>query len=114
MNSLPILPEKLPRIYIHRGAVNMSYSFDGLLNIIKATLKRPARQGELYCFFNRARSRCKMLFLSDGRRSIVYQEKVDRNIFKLEEGRGCKVVKAVELSRLLQFISKNGGSNGKH
>ena len=49
-------------IYLYTSAVDMRRSFDGLMAIVQAELRRDVRDGELFVFINRRADRLKALW----------------------------------------------------
>lgn len=92
-----------PAIWIHQGDTNMSKSFKGLLEDVKVALKREMRKGDVFVFFNKARTKCKLLFLQSGGTVIVYKS-LDSTIFEVERGTGYRRIARIHPMRLLNDI----------
>lgn len=64
-------------IYLHRAAVDMRRSFDGLFGIVKNEHAMDVRQGGLFMFLNKRRDRVKLMYWDrDG--IAIWQKRLER------------------------------------
>lgn len=88
-------------IFMYEDAVNMSYSFDGLVRIIK---KKHGEIGpnQLFCFVNRDLSRTKFIYKDKGGLAIWYK-RLDKGTFNVShDGKsGLRQITSIDLKKLL-------------
>ena len=56
-----LLLPRSTKIYMGSGPVNMSKSFDGLSNEVRAALRKDPLSGHIFIFFNRRRTLAKLI-----------------------------------------------------
>jgi len=94
---------RVPALYLHNGATNMSKSFKGLLAVIAAELQREPKDRELFVFFNRARNKAKVIFKSTNGYTIVYKA-LTEDYFRFAKGEGYKKLTHVNPEKFLNDI----------
>lgn len=92
-----------PKIYVHRGIVNMSCSFNGLHFLVTKHLKREPLGNEIFVFFNKARTKIKIYFYNRNGFCIIYKA-LDNQTFDLDVSSGYRVIRGVNPIKLLQDI----------
>ncbi len=94
-----------PRILLHTGDTSMSKSFKGLMRVVQLETKREAKTGDVYVFFNKKRTHCKVLIMAEKGEVIVYK-RLSTEVFDFEHGRGFKTLKAVNPQKLLAQLKE--------
>lgn len=97
--------KNVPALYLHNGATSMSKSFKGLLSTIHDEIKREPTDNELFVFFNRARSKAKVLFKSINGYTIVYKM-LNEDYFRFAKGEGYKKLTHVNPEKFLSDIGE--------
>lgn len=93
-----------PTIFVYSGNVNMCCSFDGLKNVVQDKLRRQPDEGELYVFFNKARTKIKVMFY-DGNGFVIMYKALDTETFQLEYKNGMKKVVGVNPIKLIEDLN---------
>lgn len=104
MNNGLIHFKEKPTIYVHTGYITMAYSFNGLMDAVLKTLKRKPSENELFVFFNKARTKVKILFYHGNGFVIVYKS-LDNDVFELEYKAGVKRIKNINADKLLEDLN---------
>ncbi len=93
-------------IYLHRAAVDMRKSFDGLFGLVKNEHALDVRQGGLFMFLNKRRNRVKLMYWDrDG--IAIWQKRLERGCLQHPQPGGDAkylVIDAEELQLLLAGI----------
>jgi hypothetical protein len=95
-----------PRIYLYCDKVDMRKSFDGLLAIVQAELKRDVLDGELFIFLNHRADRLKALWW-DGDGLAIFMKRLEAGTFQrlnpLDSNR-CLPIDRIQLNLILSGI----------
>lgn len=76
---------RVHRCYLYRGPTDMRKGADSLCGVIRNELGKDPLSGELFIFFNRGRSRVKILMWDhDG--FALYQKRLERGTFEMPDG----------------------------
>jgi transposase len=70
------------RIFVAADPVDFHFGFDRLAGIVRNALRSDPLSGDLYAFFNKPRTRCKILRFEPGGYSIYYK-RLERGTFEL-------------------------------
>lgn len=98
------------RVYVATGSTDMRKAFDGLSAVVQSHLALDPLSGHLFCFFNRARDRVKILWMDHGGYALFYK-RLERGRFHVPEAReGAHAVqmRAAELALILEGIDLRG------
>lgn len=101
------------RIYVATGATDMRKAFDGLSALVEHQLELDPLSGHLFCFFNRARDRVKVLWFDHGGYALFYK-RLERGRFRVPEPREGEAVlsmRAAELALILEGIDLRGAKH---
>jgi transposase len=94
------------RVYLHRAAVDMRKSFDGLFGIVNNDLHIDVRQGGLFLFINKRRTHAKVMYWdSDG--IAIWMKRLEQGSYqhpKPSDGSNCLIIDAGQLHLLLTGI----------
>lgn len=104
MSSKMIEFTKAPTIYLHSGDTNMGKSFKGLTEEVERKLKKKISQDEIFVFFNKARTKVKILFWHLNGFVIVYKA-LDHDVFELEFKQGMRRIKNIDPGKLLESLN---------
>jgi transposase len=86
-----------PKVYLARGATDMRKSFNGLITLTEAILRRDPASGHLFVFVNRRRDMIKMLHW-DGTGYCIWYKRLARGRFQMPSFESVAVPTSVELS----------------
>lgn len=95
-----------PRVYLYCHAVDMRRSFDGLMAIVQAELRRDVRDGELFVFINRRADRLKALWW-DGDGLAIFMKRLECGTYQrpaAKESDRYLLIDRVQLELLLSGI----------
>lgn len=93
------------RYFVFRGSADMRKGFDGLCGLVRDHLQANPVSGDVFVFFNRARSHVKILWWdSDG--FAIYHKRLERGGFDIPSpsADGNGQITAQTLSLILQGI----------
>lgn len=92
--------------YLYREPTDMRKSFDGLMGIVQAEMKKNPLSGEVFMFINRKNDRIKLLRWELGG-FVLYYKRLEKGTLarpsKLSEG-VCDVISWPELVHLIEGI----------
>lgn len=95
----------IQRCYLYRGRTDMRKGVDGLCGLVRNELGKDPLNGELYVFFNRARSQVKLL-LWDQDGFALYMKRLERGTYDVPaEGATHTPITAQQLNLLLAGVS---------
>lgn len=98
------------QLYVYTEACDMRKSFDGLAALVEHGLERDPLSGHLFCFFNRRRDRCKILWYDYGGYAL-YCRRLERGRFRVPDakpGERAVTMRAAELALILEGIDLRG------
>lgn len=98
------------RIFVCTSPTDMRKSFDGLAALVEQVLEQDPLSGHLFCFFNRSRDRCKILWY-DHSGFALYCKRLERGRFRLPEvlpGAQQVSMRAAELALILEGLDLRG------
>jgi len=70
------------RVFVAVDPVDFHFSFDRLAGVVRNALRADPLSGDLFAFFNRTRTRCKILHFEPGGYAIYYR-RLERGTFEL-------------------------------
>jgi transposase len=70
------------RVFIAPDPIDLHLSFDRLAGIVRHQLRRDPLSGELFAFFNRTRTKIKLLFF-DGSGFAIFYKRLEKGSFQL-------------------------------
>lgn len=70
------------RVFVAADPVDFHFSFDRLAGVVRNALRADPLSGDLFAFFNRARTHCKILVFEPGGYAIYYK-RLERGSFEL-------------------------------
>jgi transposase len=93
------------RYFVYTGVTDMRKGFDTLCGLIRAEMKLNPMSGDMYIFFNRARTHIKIL-LWDRDGFALYFKRLERGTFELptQNSIGTSLISAQTLALILQGI----------
>lgn len=93
------------RYFVFRGSTDMRKGFDGLCGLVRDYLQANPVSGDVFVFFNRARSHVKILWWDSGGFAIFYK-RLERGGYEIPafSEDGNNQVSAQTLSLILQGI----------
>lgn len=100
-----ILPSSV-QIFLASSPVDLRKGFDGLMALVKSSLKRDAFSGHLFCFIGKGGDKVKVLFW-DRSGFVIYWKRLERGRFripKLEDGSETITLESHELSIFLEGL----------
>lgn len=93
------------RYFVHLGYTDMRKGFDTLCGLVRSQMKRDPMSGDMYVFFNRARTHIKIL-LWDKDGYALYFKRLERGTYELpnQQTEGNLLINAQTLALILQGI----------
>lgn len=70
------------RVFVHAGPTDLRRSFDSLAQMVQQVLHQDPLSGHVFCFFNRARTRVKML-VWDRTGYWLFYKRLEAGVFRL-------------------------------
>jgi transposase len=91
------------RYYVYKGSTDMRKSFNGLSGLVRNELDKNPTNGDVFIFFNRARTHVKILFWErDG--FALYYKRLEKGTYDLPTTDNGNEVSAQVLSLILDGI----------
>jgi transposase len=93
------------RYFVYTGATDMRKGFDTLCGLVRAEMKLNPMSGDMYIFFNRAKTHVKIL-LWDRDGFALYFKRLERGTFELpaQNAHPSTAISAQTLALILQGI----------
>lgn len=94
------------RVFLAPEPIDLHLSFDRLAGIVRHQLRRDPLSGELFAFFNRSKTKIKLLFF-DGSGFAIYYKRLEKGTFQLPllpEGARQMEVDPATLAMILEGI----------
>lgn len=93
------------RYFVYTGVTDMRKGFDTLSGLVRAEMKLNPMSGDMYIFFNRARTHVKIL-LWDRDGFALYFKRLEEGTFELpsQNNSGSTLITAQTLALILQGI----------
>jgi transposase len=91
------------RYFLYPFTVTMSKAYDGLSGLVRNELGQDPRCGDVYIFFNTARTLMKMLFW-DGDGYVIVGKRIEHKRFQVPAGRVDDLGFYISRLQLLQLI----------
>ncbi|MEI7926407.1 MAG: IS66 family insertion sequence element accessory protein TnpB [Chloroflexota bacterium] len=91
------------RVFVAADPVDFHFSFDRLAGVVRNALRADPLSGDLFAFFNRARTHCKILVFEPGGYAIYYK-RLERGSFELPVISGEATRVEVDASTLAMIL----------